>query len=142
MAQRALVSVVDKDSKLVLSRLVDGISLSYQFQMQVFGACKGMTRKKLQLRRAAVATITGKGAVHNESIFSRLYSLFKSTKTTRQGFLHALLRHYESESVCSTMPLYSSSLEQRTFLAIHHSHTVYSLLRPPRRGSLRDIPHQ
>lgn len=42
MAQRALVSVVDKDSKLVLSRLSDGIALSYKFQMQVFGACKGM----------------------------------------------------------------------------------------------------
>eukprot|EP01127_Copromyxa_protea_P022043 TRINITY_DN7747_c0_g1_i1.p1 TRINITY_DN7747_c0_g1~~TRINITY_DN7747_c0_g1_i1.p1 ORF type:complete len:641 (+),score=96.24 TRINITY_DN7747_c0_g1_i1:105-1925(+) len=86
MSQRALVSVVDKDAKLVLSRLVDGIALSYKFQMQVFGSCK------------AVFIVAGKGSVQNESIFSRLYSLFKGTKTSRQGFLHALLRHFESES--------------------------------------------
>lgn len=103
MAQRALVSVIDKDSKLVLSRLVDGIALSYKFQKEVFQECKGIHFILCwYLSSKALAITPGKGATLRESIFSRLYALFKGSKTTRQGFLHTLLRQYEIDPVCTS----------------------------------------
>jgi len=84
-AYRALMTVVEKDSKLVLSRLGDGVLASFKFQAQVFGVVRPLVESN------------AKGVTTHESILTKLYMALRTTKTSRQGFLHALMHLYETE---------------------------------------------
>jgi len=84
---RALLSIVDKDTKLVISRISDGVTLSYKFQAQVFGKCRPIEE-----------VIMVNGDRKQESIYGKLYTYVKGTKLSRQGFLHSLVRLYETEA--------------------------------------------
>jgi len=86
-AFRALQLLIEKDSKLVLSRLGDGILACYKFQV---GAFNGLVRPLVESTKGSLT--------FNESILSLLYVALRGTKTSRQGFLYAIIRLFETES--------------------------------------------
>uniref|UniRef100_A0A6B2KW35 Sister chromatid cohesion protein n=1 Tax=Arcella intermedia TaxID=1963864 RepID=A0A6B2KW35_9EUKA len=85
-AHRAVSIILEKDPKIMIGRLYEGVVLSYQFQMKLFG------------RYRAIEDVIGSSDKQATSIFGRLYSLIKATKSTRQSFLHIFLRFFETDS--------------------------------------------
>lgn len=120
---RSLTTLFETDSKLVLTRLQEGISLSYKFQAEAFGVVKCMDWMRYReffsnLRDSfsvgyayhfsshvlAVIESSWKGVVSHECIFTRFYVLCKPQKTARQSFLYTLVRLFETDGVwdCSS----------------------------------------
>uniref|UniRef100_A0A6B2L021 Sister chromatid cohesion protein n=1 Tax=Arcella intermedia TaxID=1963864 RepID=A0A6B2L021_9EUKA len=87
-----LTTIVQHDAKLVLNRIRSGTLFSYKFQMDVFG-----------VSRATVASHDG-----SESVFGRIYSLFKN-KTEKHNFL-SVLAHLFTDSENTHFLSYLSSL--------------------------------
>ena len=71
-----------KNPPLLLSRIVDGIKLSFSFQTSVF--------------QYANALVISKFSQGTESLLSNLYRLFRSKKTTREQFLRTLINLMEN----------------------------------------------
>lgn len=85
-AYHCLLNVHSKDSKIISTRLSNGIVCSYKYQKEAFNSWK------------VVADASTDGLSEKESVFGKLYSMFKTAKTSRHSFLHTLVRLYESEA--------------------------------------------
>ena len=102
-AHRLLATLDQKHPNFLHHRFIDGIKLSYDFQMKAYGNCSGMLpplRSKAYLLDSlnlSIALAANDDA--GVSVLGKLYTLFNSKRSTRNSFLSSLVKLAEKSAL-------------------------------------------